>query len=842
MNIREEFVKFFESKGHVQYSSSLLVPNDPTLLFTNAGMVQFKDIFTKKIVPKDKKVVTVQTCLRAGGKHNDLDNVGYTTRHHTLFEMLGNFSFGAYFKEEVISYAWEFVTEVVKLDKEKLYVTVNEKDDDAYSFWSKKVDASRIYKFGDKDNFWQMGDVGPCGYCSEIFYDQGETFSGSQDYMGGEGDRYLEIWNLVFMEYERHNDGSLSKLSEPCIDTGMGLERMVAICEGKHSNFDSSLFMPIINKIAEITKLEYRYENSNGAHFRVIADHIRAITFLIAQKVNFSRDGRGYVVRRILRRAVRHGYLLGLKEPFMYKLCDVVIDMLKEYYPYLSDEKNRVTLEIKEEEEKFYNTINGGIELFNSEVKNLKGNIISGIVAFKLYDTFGFPLDLTMDMSRELNLSVDTLEFEHLMNEQKNRGKSSWKKSGNINLSNISKKYGVGEFVGYSNTTLETKIICLLDDEFNEVNELGGNGWVLFKETPFYPESGGQVGDSGEICGYAKISDTQKIDSINLSRVCNVTNNIKKGQSVTLSVSNDRIEITKHHSAVHIIQKALKGVLGNEITQAGSSVTKDRARFDYTYKKALTKEQINEVEKRANKMVAKATATNIVQMNINDAKAKGAVATFSEKYGDIVRVVTIGDSIELCGGCHVSNSGIIGTIIVLKESSVSSGVRRIELTCGYSAYELMSSYKNELNSAKECLKSENITGAIEKLKTKVKELTAEVKNRQKSEKLKFDSVNVGGVDIIVEKVDSSNLKELSDEVKNSYSNSAFLLYYVDTSSLKVVCGSTSKIKANIWLKEVMNKLGGKGGGRDDFAQGGTKNLKDAKSIGKIGMEVVKTLL
>ncbi|EAK4474266.1 alanine--tRNA ligase, partial [Campylobacter coli] len=502
MDVRSEYLNFFKSKGHEITPSSPLVPDDATLLFTNAGMVPFKSIFTGEVPrPNPPRKTSCQTCIRAGGKHNDLDNVGYTARHHTFFEMLGNFSFGDYFKEQAIAYAWEFVTEVLKLPKDRLYVTVHESDDEAFELWQKHIQKERIYRFGDKDNFWQMGDTGPCGPCSEIFYDQGEEyFNGEEDYMGGDGDRFLEIWNLVFMQYERSADGKLTPLPKPSIDTGMGLERVTAIKEGKFSNFDSSLFMPIIDEIAKLCGKTYIYES--GASFRVIADHIRSSVFLLAQGTSFDKEGRGYVLRRILRRALRHGYLLGLKKPFMYNLVDVVCKLMGEHYTYLNEKKDFIKEQICLEEERFLSTIENGIEIFNEELKNTK-EVFSGEVAFKLYDTYGFPLDLTQDMLREKNLVVDEAKFEELMNEQKNRAKASWKGSGDKvasgDFKNLLEKFGENCFVGYEKTECQATVLALLDEDFKEVSSLKGLGWVMLDNTPFYATSGGQIADTGYI-------------------------------------------------------------------------------------------------------------------------------------------------------------------------------------------------------------------------------------------------------------------------------------------------------------------------------------------------------
>ena len=505
MDVRKAYLEFFASKGHEIIPSAPLIPDDASLLFTNAGMVPFKSIFTGAVPRPNPPIRTsCQTCIRAGGKHNDLDNVGYTARHHTFFEMLGNFSFGEYFKKEAIAYAWEFITCVLKLPKEKLYVSIYEKDDEAYELWQEHISKERIYRFGQKDNFWQMGETGPCGPCSEIYYDQGsEHFNSEQDYMGGDGDRFLEIWNLVFMQYERDKNGELKPLPKPSIDTGMGLERVIAIMEGKFSNYDTELFMPLINEVAKLCNKPYEY--NKGASYRVISDHIRSVSFLLAQGLNFDKEGRGYVLRRILRRAVRHGYLLGIKEPFMYKLVDVLCEIMGYHYEYLNEKKAYIKELIKIEEERFLSTITAGLELFNAELKNTK-DIFSGDVAFKLYDTYGFPLDLTADMLRENGLSVDSARFDELMQEQKMRAKASWKGSGDEvkedgDFKVLLEEFGKNEFIGYDRLECEAKILALLDENYKRVGGLKDNqtGFVMLDKTPFYANSGGQIGDKGII-------------------------------------------------------------------------------------------------------------------------------------------------------------------------------------------------------------------------------------------------------------------------------------------------------------------------------------------------------
>ncbi|MGL2501657.1 alanine--tRNA ligase, partial [Helicobacter pylori] len=599
MDIRNEFLQFFQNKGHEIYPSMPLVPNDATLLFTNAGMVQFKDIFTG-IVPRPSvpRAASSQLCMRAGGKHNDLENVGYTARHHTLFEMLGNFSFGDYFKEEAILFAWEFVTKNLGFKPKDLYISVHEKDDEAVKLWEKFVPVDRIKKMGDKDNFWQMGDSGPCGPCSEIYIDQGEKhFKGSEDYLGGEGDRFLEIWNLVFMQYERSNDGVLSPLPKPSIDTGMGLERVQALLEHKLNNFDSSLFAPLMEEISELTGLDYASEFQPS--FRVVADHARAVAFLLAQGVHFNKEGRGYVLRRILRRALRHGYLMGLKEAFLYKVVGVVCEQFSNTHAYLKESKEMVVKECFEEEERFLETLESGMELFNLSLKHLNENkIFDGKIAFKLYDTFGFPLDLTNDMLRSHGACVDMQGFELCMQEQVKRSKASWKgKQNNADFSAILNAYAPNVFVGYETTECSAKVLGFFDSDFKEITEANPNQevWVLLERTPFYAEGGGAIGDRGALFKdneeAALVLDTKNFFGLNFS-LLEIKKALKKGDQVIAQVSDERLEIAKHHSATHLLQSALREILGSHVSQAGSLVESKRLRFDFSHPKALNDEEL----------------------------------------------------------------------------------------------------------------------------------------------------------------------------------------------------------------------------------------------------------
>ncbi len=838
MDIRNEFLQFFQNKGHAIYPSMPLVPNDATLLFTNAGMVQFKDVFTG-IVPRPSipRATSSQLCMRAGGKHNDLENVGYTARHHTLFEMLGNFSFGDYFKEEAILFAWEFVTKNLGFKPKDLYISVHEKDDEAVKLWEKFVPFDRIKKMGDKDNFWQMGDSGPCGPCSEIYIDQGEKhFKGSEDYFGGEGDRFLEIWNLVFMQYERSNDGVLSPLPKPSIDTGMGLERVQALLEHKLNNFDSSLFAPLMAEISELTNLDYTSEFQPS--FRVVADHARAVAFLLAQGVHFNKEGRGYVLRRILRRALRHGYLMGLKEAFLYKVVGVVCEQFSNTHAYLKESKEMVMKECFEEEERFLETLESGMELFNLSLTHLNENkIFDGKIAFKLYDTFGFPLDLTNDMLRSHGVHVDMQGFENCMQEQVKRSKASWKgKQNNADFSAILNAYAPNVFVGYETTECSAKVLGFFDSGFKEITEANPNQevWVLLEKTPFYAEGGGAIGDSGVLLKdneeAALVLDTKNFFGLNFS-LLEIKKALKKGEQVIAQVSDERLEIAKHHSATHLLQSALREVLGSHVSQAGSLVESKRLRFDFSHAKALNDEELEKVEDLVNAQIFKHLNSQVEHMPLNQAKDKGALALFSEKYAENVRVVSFKEaSIELCGGIHVENTGLIGGFRILKESGVSSGVRRIEAVCGKAFYQLAKEENKELKNAKIALKNNDVIAGINKLKESVK-------NSQKAPvSMDLPIEKIHGVSLVVGVVEQGDIKEMIDRLKGKHEKLLAMVFKKENERITLACGvKNAPIKANAWANEVAQILGGKGGGRDDFASAGgkdTENLPTALNLAK----------
>ncbi|MGJ0328422.1 alanine--tRNA ligase [Aliarcobacter cryaerophilus] len=833
MDIRKEYLEFFKSKGHEVISSMPLVPDDPTLMFTNAGMVQFKDIFTGSIpVPQNPRATSCQLCVRAGGKHNDLENVGYTARHHTLFEMLGNFSFGDYFKEEAIAYAWEFITKNIALPKEKLWVTVHESDDEAFEIWTKHIDSSRILRFGDKDNFWSMGDTGACGPCSEIFYDQGEEhFSSPEDKMGGDGDRFLEIWNLVFMQYERTKEGELIPLPKPSIDTGMGLERVIAIKEGVFNNFDSSNFKPIIETLEKIANKKATKENIGS--YRVIADHLRATSFMLSQGILFGNEGRPYVLRRILRRAIRHGYLIGLRKPFMAQLVDTLVDIMGGHYVELKENSNYIKEQLTLEEERFFKTISAGITLFNDELVNTK-DIFSGEVAFKLYDTYGFPLDLTEDMLKDKGLKVDLDKFEELMTNQKTMAKAAWKGSGDSSndgdFKALLEKYGLNEFVGYTNTTFNSKILALLDENFKEVETLENQiGWVLLDKTPFYATSGGQNGDIGAIEFEGKnavVLETSKFHNLNLSKVDVKDTKLNKNQNIEAVVVN-RYEIAKHHSATHLLQSALKMVLGDSVSQAGSFNDANKLRFDFTYPKAMTNEEINEVEDLVNSMINRALAGVVEELPLEIAKKKGAIAMFGEKYGEVVRVVSFGEdvSVEFCGGTHVKNTADIGSFYIIKESGVSAGIRRIEAVVGASAFKYTKEQINKLNELQAEIKSNDLIAGVKKLKSEIKELKNQIQNSQNQTQAPINEEIIGDTKVVVCVIENGDLKKIVDDMKNANEKLAILLLQEKDDKVLIVAGSkNTNIKAGDWIKNIAPIVGGGGGGRPDFATAGGKDI------------------
>jgi len=848
MNIRKEFLDFFSSKGHEIIPSAPLVPDDATLLFTNAGMVQFKDIFTGAIpTPKIPRATSCQLCVRAGGKHNDLENVGYTARHHTLFEMLGNFSFGDYFKEDAIAYAWEFITKNLELPVEKLWVTIHDDDDEAYELWKKHISEDRIMRFGDKDNFWSMGDTGACGPCSEIFYDQGvENFNGPEDKMGGEGDRFLEIWNLVFMQYDRAADGTLNPLPKPSIDTGMGLERVIAIKEGVFNNFDSSAFAPLIDKLKSMSTT--KCDEKNIGSFRVIADHVRTVAFMLSQGILFDKVGRGYVLRRILRRAVRHGYLLGFRVAFMGELVDTLCSMMGNAYPDLNEKKDYIKEQIELEEERFFKTITSGMELFNAELENTK-EVFSGEIAFTLYDTHGFPLDLTEDMLKDKGLKVDIDTFEACMDEQKTKAKAAWKGSGDeLNegeFKELLDKIGINKFIGYDHIRSTSTIVALLDENFKQIDTLEEKqtGWVILDKTPFYATSGGQEGDVGALENdqhIAIIEETKKLHGLNISKVKVENLTLKVGETVSAVVVN-RGEVAKHHSATHLLQSALKMVLGDTVSQAGSLNDDKRLRFDFTYPKAMTNEQLEEVEDLVNSMIARGLKGSVEELAIEEAKNKGAIAMFGEKYGDMVRVVEFGDvSVEFCGGTHVQNTAEIGSFYIVKESGVSAGVRRIEAVVGLSAISYKKDALKKIAQVENEVKNKDIIQGITKLKEQIKQLKNEIKEVHENVATPLNELDINGVKVVVDIVPQGDIKKLVDDMKNGNDKVATLLLQEKDGKVLLVAGvKDTTIKAGDWIKAIAPIVGGGGGGRPDFAQAGGKDPSKIEEAKIAALEYLK---
>jgi alanyl-tRNA synthetase len=847
--IRNAFSQYFIRNGHDKHKSSSLVPhNDPTLLFANAGMNQFKDYFTGKANPTNRRAVTIQKCVRAGGKHNDLENVGFTARHHTFFEMLGNFSFGDYFKKDAIKFAWELLTVDLKIPKEKLLVTVHDSDDEALEIWHKDmgVPRDRIFKLGDKTNFWEMGDVGPCGPCSEIFYDHGPERStgvptGHQE-IDDEG-RYVEIWNLVFMQYEKYKDGDEIKrktLPKPSVDTGAGLERVAAVIQGKYFNYDTDIFEPIMKAIGKLSGKDYYTTKSEDekASFRVVADHIRSCTMLITDGVIPSNDGRGYVLRRIIRRAVRHLSLLGLKDVSFHKLVPAVVESLGQEYPDNAGNAALAEKLLKLEEEKFRKTLDTGLALINEELTKIKpGQKLSGEVAFKLYDTFGFPLDLTEVILREKNLELDTKGFDEAMAKQKAQSKQGSKfKVQEDNLKvfyGIKEKFGATKFTGYEEeATTGAKLIAK--------EEIGDQFYLVFDKTPFYGEGGGQVGDKGEIDSkegkLATITDTQKpVDGLHV-HISADADALVVGETYTLKVNHEERELTKrNHSATHLLQSALIRVLGPHVKQAGSSVGPDRLRFDFTHSEALKPEELVQVEELVNSAVASSLKVKASHMSKDEATKKGAMALFGEKYGDEVRVLEMGDfSIELCGGTHVSNTGDIGLFKILFETSLASGVRRIEAITSTTAINYLLSRSKILSEVEK-----NFSVKEEKVLEKINALFADVKDKTKqietlNDKLQnFESQNLfnneqpikGGLTLTIAKApnaDQGNMRKLGDIFVDRFPKGVLFLYAVDGDKVSFIMKTNkanSSINASDVLKQVMPIVNGRGGGKPDNAQG-----------------------
>jgi alanyl-tRNA synthetase len=836
--VRETFLGYYERNDHKRVKSSSLVPqDDPTLLFTNAGMVQFKNVFLGNEKRDYKRACTSQKCVRAGGKHNDLENVGYTARHHTFFEMLGNFSFGDYFKKEAIHYAWDLVTNVYGLPKEKLWITIFKEDDEAFDIWHKQegVDASRIVRMGEKDNFWSMGDTGPCGPCSEIHIDQGKDVGCKRPECSieCECDRFLEIWNLVFMQFNRSIDGKLTPLPKPSIDTGMGLERISAVLEGVYSNFDTDLFVPIINDICNYFSVDYKYNEHIDVSLRVIADHLRAMDFLISDGVLPDKEGRGYVLRKIIRRAMRYGTKLGAKDPFLYKLVDSVNRSLGDIYPEIIQSQAFVKNTIKQEEEQFLTTLEEGLALFDKLVD--KGNnTLDGQKAFKLYDTYGFPIDLTLDIAKEQNIVVDIEGFNKHLEMQRQRSKSS------VNI-NIDLKDTLGlalkdlkqtEFVGYDKFEDQGLLLAILDMDLKSVNSVkkGENAYFVFDKTPFYANSGGQVADSGYIHSdnsKAFVEDVFKhLDKYFVHKVRILEGEFVKDNTYILSINTARRKDTaRHHSAVHLLDSALIKKLGNHVKQAGSLVEPNRLRFDFTHNAKLTDEEIKDIEIMINGWIQEAYPVNTTIMKIKDAVESGAIAIFTEKYDELVRVVEIGDvSKELCGGTHVKNTGEIGFFKIISEESLSKGVRRIEAKVGMSAYDYVIKLEKTLN-----LVLKELSTNIDELPKRIVELKQPSKEALKSFRFEFDQAKLKKIDncnFYIDFLDGDieTLKKYGDTIKNTVKEVVVVLYGKFEEKVYIVCmvGGNCKnyFNANAIIKKICSKFGAKGGGKELYAQAG----------------------
>jgi alanyl-tRNA synthetase len=836
--VRETFLAYYERNDHKRVKSSSLVPqDDPTLLFTNAGMVQFKNVFLGNEKRDYKRACTSQKCVRAGGKHNDLENVGYTARHHTFFEMLGNFSFGDYFKKEAIHYAWDLVTNVYGLPKERLWITIFKEDDEAFDIWHKQegVDASRIVRMGEKDNFWSMGDTGPCGPCSEIHIDQGKDVGCKRPECSIECDcdRFLEIWNLVFMQFNRSIDGKLTPLPKPSIDTGMGLERISAVLEGVYSNFDTDLFVPIINDICNYFSVEYKYNENVDVSLRVIADHLRAMDFLISDGVLPDKEGRGYVLRKIIRRAMRYGTKLGAKDPFLYKLVDSVSRSLGDIYPEIIQNQAFVKKTIKQEEEQFLTTLEEGLALFDKLVDEAN-NTLDGQKAFKLYDTYGFPIDLTLDIAKEQNIFVDLEGFNKHLEAQRQRSKSSV--SVNIDLKDTLglalKDLKQTGFVGYEKLEDQGLLLAILDMDLKNVNRVkeGDSAYFVFDKTPFYANSGGQVADSGYIqSGNSKafVEDVFKhLDKYFVHKVRILEGEFAKDNTYTLSINTARRKDTaRHHSAVHLLDSALIKKLGNHVKQAGSLVESNRLRFDFTHNAKLTDEEIKDIEIMVNGWIQEAYPVKTTIMKIKDAIESGAIAIFTEKYDELVRVVKIGDvSKELCGGTHVKNTGEIGFFKIISEESLSKGVRRIEAKVGMSAYDYVIKIEKTLN-----LVLKELSTNIDELPKRISEIKQTPKEAQKSFRFEFDQAKlkkIGNCNFYIDFLDSDieTLKKYGDTIKNTVNEVVVVLYGKFEEKVYIICMVSGNCKnyfnANAIIKKICSEFGAKGGGKELYAQAG----------------------
>ena len=848
-DIRQSFLDFFKSKDHEIVPSSSLVPaNDPTLLFTNAGMVQFKDVFLGRESRPYKRAASSQRCVRAGGKHNDLENVGYTARHHTFFEMLGNFSFGDYFKQDAITYAWEYLTVVLKIPESKLWITVFEDDEEAANIWLKEIGVSskQFTRCGEKDNFWSAGDTGPCGPCSEIFYDHGEDIPGgppgSKD---ADLDRYVEIWNLVFTQFNRGSDGSLTPIPHPSVDTGMGLERVTAVMQGVNNNFEIESFEKIIKKIKTLCGNKKIDLTSS----RVVADHIRSCSFLLADGVIPSNEGRGYVLRRIIRRAIRHGNKLGFKKPFFHQLVEVLEEEMGDAYPELSKTRSNIESMLLSEEERFAETLDQGLKILDEVITKTKGDVIHGEDVFRLYDTYGFPVDLTADIAREKNMKVDMKGFNKAMAGQRKRARAASKFDIDVSINTDSNL--VSAFTGYERLEQKTTIIGLYQDGRNvkELNE-GDVGGVILLETPFYAQSGGQVGDKGELFAgdvFFEVEDTKKQGQSHIHLGILRTGTFKVGDVVRASVDQKiRTDVARNHSATHLLHAALRKMLGDHVVQKGSLVESNRLRFDFSHNESLTYDQLKEIEQLVNSKILENNETQIQVMPLEKAKLSGAISLFGEKYEDTVRVLNIGGefSCELCGGTHVERSGDIGVFKIISESGIASGVRRIEAITGLEAFVWIENMEAKLQRMAESLKSNvetvdsKLNLQLEKTRKLEKELL-QLRGKLASNaglNLLEETTVIDDISIVAKSIDTADPKSLRDAVdqlKNKLGTAVLILATVNESKVSLVAGvtddTTNRIKAGDLVNFVAEQVGGRGGGRPDMAQAGGDDPKRLES-------------
>ena len=845
--IRQAFLDYFADHGHQVVPSSPLVPaNDPSLLFANAGMVQFKDVFLGHETRTPPRAVSAQRCVRAGGKHNDLENVGYTARHHTFFEMLGNFSFGDYFKEEAIQYCWEFLTDTLALPPDRLWLSVYQDDDEAEKIWLEGigVDPKRLARLGAEENFWSMGDTGPCGPCTEVYYDHGEGIPGKPPGQGDDSDRFVEIWNLVFMQYRREADGSMEPLPSPSVDTGMGLERIAAVMQGVHDNYQTDLFIPLRQAVSEMVDSE----TPHSASLNVIADHIRTSGFLIMDGMLPSNEGRGYVLRRIIRRALRHGNKIGLTEPFFHRLVGPLVDVMGEAHPDLAEARDRIEEALLQEEERFALTLQTGLKVLDDGLAQLQDKTIPGELAFLLYDTYGFPIDLTQDIARERDLTVDVEDYERRMDEQRDRARDTAQFS--VDYSQLKDVAQDGRFSGYEQVSQDSSVVALYADGRSvQAIEAGDDAVAVLEETPFYAESGGQVGDTGWLRGenaQFEVHDTQKHGQAHLHLGRLREGSLKVGDSVTAEIDAERRQsIVLNHSATHLMHAALRQVLGEHVMQKGSLVAPDRLRFDFSHPQPVTAEELHQIEEMVNAAVRRNYETESSVMPFREAMDAGALAFFGDKYGDEVRVLRMGDfSMELCGGTHVARTGDIGFFCIVSETGIASGVRRVEALTGAVANRWAWEQKELLRDTAEMIRAvpDNFREKLERLVEQNQSLEKELerlKSRQAHQAggdLAQQAVEVEGIKVLGAQVDADakSMRSMLDQLKDKLGSAVIVLASVQNKKVTLVAGvtpdQTERIKAGDLVNSVAGQVGGKGGGRPDMAQAGGNHpeaLKEA---------------